>query len=1105
MSDRTVTALVLLAGTTSSPVRRATVRAVLDQSRAPDRVLLVVPDGIDPAAEVEALDASGLDTDALVRTASSHSRSGALREALRDVVGITADGTVARPQEREVPTSSRSGRRARAIDPDSQERQLAQEAEVVALTPMRLREERRGRGGRRMDMAALNADEDWLWIVPDDAVPGAQALEHQLDTLAQSPRTAVVGAKRLVLDDLADSDAADASADAAAALVDVGISLTHGGRITTGIEPGEIDQGQADWRQDVLAVALPGMLVRVSALRDLGGLDPDLPSPYAEIDLCQRVWRSGERVAVNPAARVLSPLEDATPTQLLRAQRRGQILGQLKLRSPLQAGLLLAWLPLLTLWRVITALLLPAPARALAEARAWWDAMGRARRVMHRGREARACARVPQGRLAPLYLPRGEDLRQRIETIWTNLFADDEASRRERLTGWGVAGTRHGIDDHGYGRHLVWASVLAVSAVGLTLFVLRRLVAQGELVGPSLVALPQHWQDTLAVAWTSWVPSGLGWRGPADPLLRLLGALPLPGELVMGSVVFGALPVAALAAWWAAGTLTRAVGARLAIAVLWALAPPAVAALITGAWPILLAHALLPLVALALAHAVGLPQKVHRASVPAAAAGGLVLLIVGAVQPALVALVAAAVLLIMPVVPGRRLRLLWLLVPSAALHAPFLPQYIGRPQLLLGVSALADPGSTPGAGDLVAAWPIPVPVREALASVVGADAAQILLMAPWALIALAAVLALWLRGAAGSVARLGVLVAALAVVAVAVSRQAMMAVVGERIVPAAPHLLLSMVLLALSAAALCLFDACAVRGEGISRLRRVVTVVVAASTAVVAAATVVTWTVLLPGQLDLHRGTRSEVPAAAADLGRSQARGRVLVLRADGEGGARARVLSQGADTAATRSAIVDLRGAQRREQLDQDPASSTLREVSAQLLSRGDAPSPVSLRTLAIGYVVVPGAPEEHNEIIDALDASPVLEKVTQTRTSGLWRVSDAAPRVWIADGQAVEPVPSGPVRAQGSVSAVATDRTLVVSERRDSAWSAQIDGTALEPTTVDGWAQGFVIPAGAEGTLVLERAGDGSWTWPLVLGLTVIVTVLVALPWRRRARGEG
>src|SRR5699024_1356009 len=128
----------------------------------------------------------------------------------------------------------------------------------------------------------------------------------------------------------------------------------------------------------------------------------------------------------------------------------------------------------------------------------------------------------------------------------------------------------------------------------------------------------ESWTARWEAAWASWIPGGLGEGGPGDALVRLLGHLPFGGSRLGGILVFAAVPASALCAWWAAGAITRAVGARLVIATVWALAPPLLGALSSGAWPLLLVHALLPLLALAVGRTVGLPHKVSQASVPAA-------------------------------------------------------------------------------------------------------------------------------------------------------------------------------------------------------------------------------------------------------------------------------------------------------------------------------------------------------------------------------------------------------------------------------------------------------------------------------------------------------
>src|SRR5699024_5655135 len=282
-----------------------------------------------------------------------------------------------------------------------------------------------------------------------------------------------------------------------------------------------------------------------------------------------------------------------------------------------------------------------------------------------------------------------------------------------------------------------------------------------ELVGPGLLPLPQRTADLWDAAWSSWIPGGLGERGPGDPLVRLLGHLPLGGGLLIESLVLAAVPASALLAWWASGALTRAVGSRLVLSSVWALAPSLLTALAVGAWPLLLVHMLLPLLALAIGRSIGLPHKVSQASVPAAAAGGLVLLVIGAVQPVLVVLAALALVLIAVAVPGRRRRLLWVLLPSLALHAPYLPTSLGHPETLLAVAGVPPGAATATTTDLLTLWPVAPAVQEALLPLVGPTAAALLPLLPLAPVVLAALVAPLLPGAAGRVGRFGVLVAAL--------------------------------------------------------------------------------------------------------------------------------------------------------------------------------------------------------------------------------------------------------------------------------------------------------------------------------------------------------
>ena len=81
-------------------------------------------------------------------------------------------------------------------------------------------------------------------------------------------------------------------------LREAGVSIDRAGRRVTGIEPGEIDQGQHDHNKAVLAVGSAGMLVRRDVWDQLGGFDTRLRLFRDDLDFCWRVQAAGYRVQV---------------------------------------------------------------------------------------------------------------------------------------------------------------------------------------------------------------------------------------------------------------------------------------------------------------------------------------------------------------------------------------------------------------------------------------------------------------------------------------------------------------------------------------------------------------------------------------------------------------------------------------------------------------------------------------------------------------------------------------------------------------------------------------------------------------------------------------
>ena len=151
---------------------------------------------------------------------------------------------------------------------------------------------------------------------------------------------------------------------------------------------------------------------------------------------------------------------------------------------------------------------------------------------------------------------------------------------------------------------------------------------------------------------------------------------------------------------------------------------------------------------------------------------------------------------------------------------------------------------------------------------------------------------------------------------------------------------------------------------------------------------------------------------------------------------------------------------------------------------------------------MIVPGSPEDSAGLVDTLDSSSAVEKVTQNSSGGMWRVIDATPRAWLEGPGQPQLIPSGVIGAAGEITASEEPRTLVLSERLDSQWRADVGGTELEPVPVDDWAQGFVVPAGVEGHLVISREQPWLPLWKVLLYGVTGITALIAIPWRGRSR---
>ncbi|GAA1543061.1 alpha-(1-_3)-arabinofuranosyltransferase [Nocardioides humi] len=72
--------------------------------------------------------------------------------------------------------------------------------------------------------------------------------------------------------------------------------------------------------------------------------------------------------------------------------------------------------------------------------------------------------------------------------------------------------------------------------------------------------------------------------------------------------------------------------------------------------------------------------------------------------------------------------------------------------------------------------------------------------------------------------------------------------------------------------------------------------------------------------------------------------------------------------------------------------------------------------------------------------------------------------------------------------------DAVLWLPENANAGWIAELDGRRLEPIRVDGWQQGWLLPAGDAGTVRLRYAPERTYGVVLPLGLAVSGGVLLA-----------
>ncbi|GAA1467521.1 hypothetical protein GCM10017607_06970 [Microbacterium thalassium] len=806
---------------------------------------------------------------------------------------------------------------------------------------------------------------DAVWLLAQDTAPEPEALTHLAGALERAPSVAFVAPKLVRWDDRS-------------VIVSLGVTMARSGR-TVGLADGEFDQGQHDGRDDVLGADVRGILVRADAWERLGGIDAALAGADEGLDLGVRARLAGARVVLVPPALVAtaddgvaglpSPLTPARRRRAAYARRVARLHRHLAYAPPVLA--VAFWLVLLPLAAVRTVLhlLRKQPGLIVPDWMASVVVFARVLPVLRARAGIARTRRAAWSQLAALRATRAQE-RERTDDA-----GDDDVAggyRRPELRFF-----------TGGGAWLVLAA-LVVSVVAFSA-VLAWPVLGGGALAPLREGVGQLWADA---AWGRRA-LGLDTLGPADPfaaVVAVLGSLAWWDPSRALSILWVlAMPLAALGGWVAATRVTDRPFLRIVGGALWALAPAFLVALVDGRPTAVIAHLLLPWLLYA-------GSVAHR-SWAAAGAASLLLAATAAsapsLVPALVVLWAGAIVLAVAVRAGRGVtRLLWIVVPGAALAAPLVWWAVAGADPW---GLLADPGmvwagpqvsaDAVGRSLLVAGIPTPDVAGWQTLLADGPTWWVPLLAAPLALLALLAPLTQ--RWAAGitllAVAAAGV---ATAVAAVGVS----VAYTQSQAVALWPGAGLSLAWLGALGAALVALDAGLAPRLALARAGAGALVVLA-----VAVLAVPSLTAMSRGTAVLTDGPASTLPAYVAAEGRSDPDLGTIVLTPQSDGGVSAHVIWGGSETIGAQATIMSTR-------TSATPEDEEVAALAADLMTPAaeDVVSQVAGHGIAF-VLLAPAWPAESDAAgtaaltaRNALDQRDGLDAVGDTDKGALWRITE-------------------------------------------------------------------------------------------------------------------
>ena len=939
-----------------------------------------------------------------------------------------------------------------------------------------------------------------LWLLHDDVAPAPDALDHLVATMGKRPRAAVVGAAHVRWRD-------------STRLVNLGTTVSRIGARRIGlVVEDDINQGQHDWREDVMAVSLAAALVRRDVWERLGGIDLGYRGFGDSVEFCRRAWATGHDVVVEPEALVRHAQASLYGARLMRsgrgathARRRVSDWHHAFAWAPLWfVPFLVVMVPLSAILRVLLRIAQNVPRIALAELMVPFMLVTRAPAIAHTAAEHRrvgATGKI-EGQLYAsarlvVYAVRQRELgvfeRSRAERVPTDLLkAELDRARATQRRGLAV---------------VLLGTATAAAAIGVAW--VRALAADKMISGPGVGTTALSAETVWSRAWTGWSDAGFGSPGIDGAFAGLMAPLAvLPGGMRIG---FGALLVVApllagIAAWRAAGHATRGPWMRVSAALVFALWPPFLGAILDARVGHVLAHIALAIVADALARATGwrrgelVGARVQLDSAGASPSAGLAtalaLTVATVAQPVLLVPVIAVLIMMGAFVRSVRWRLWGMLSVPVVVGLPGLvaaARHVGQPSVFLSILA-RDPGpGTSWSGD---AWRVALGFADADrwapllqgASVLGMLGALVLMGAAFASLFSKSA---WRAGVTGlALMGLGLAVSGWS----ASSTVAWPDNAGGGAVAGWPGAGSSLVALGALVAALATHGALmSLEGRrfAVGRVAGATLATLAVGSSLAAVA-FMAW----PGAV---RGSAVAVEAKVLPLALpldqdGPYRQRIMVLDQRDDGTVTFSVLSHDGTNEAIGRADLDPDG----EPLGSAGASNvptdSLARAVAEATQSGEAPLD-ALTAWGIGTLVVaPGA----DRIRSALDQNGALTMVGGSDRGFAYRIGDgSASRAWIETDAGRIPLRS--TATEGTVSHVnRSGGTLVVAVPSGAGWRAWADGSEL--STVDDalGRAAFAVPTGATHVSYAYRDPFQRWWW--WAGAVAVAWALVgAVPLRR------